>query len=82
MSCAQEVIAAVLQQRSTRDLSLPTAVATTAKCALAFAQFTLVTYDPFIAVPNLLGLCSGVVQLGLFACLGMPREVPPKNKAS
>eukprot|EP00937_MAST-01D_sp_MAST-1D-sp2_P005525 g5525.t1 len=74
-----QVMASVVAQRSTRDLSLRMALATTANCGLWFLYCLMVTNDPFGYVPNGLGLLSGLVQLALFVRFGisLPPKAPP-----
>eukprot|EP00937_MAST-01D_sp_MAST-1D-sp2_P007868 g7868.t1 len=71
-----QVIRAVLQTRSTKDLPFAMAVATVTNCALWLGYGALVIGDPFIWAPNTLGLASGVVQLALFARFGFQRAPP------
>ena len=56
---------------STRNLPFPMAVATVVNCVLWLMYGSLVTHDPFVWAPNVLGLTSGLVQLALFARYGI-----------
>ncbi len=69
-----QVIAGVVKSKSTRNLPFPMAVATVANCTLWGAYGALVIHDPFIWAPNVLGLASGLAQLGLFAKYGIHRH--------
>eukprot|EP01064_Diplonema_japonicum_P036974 TRINITY_DN8523_c0_g1_i1.p1 TRINITY_DN8523_c0_g1~~TRINITY_DN8523_c0_g1_i1.p1 ORF type:complete len:266 (+),score=59.39 TRINITY_DN8523_c0_g1_i1:58-855(+) len=59
----------VLKEKDTSTLPFPMAVATTVNCAF-WSAYGLMIGDPYIYGPNLLGLCSGIVQLSLFARFG------------
>ena len=65
-----QVIRSVIVARNTRDLPFPMAVATVVNCVLWLMYGSLVTHDPFVWAPNVLGLTSGLVQLALFAHYG------------
>jgi solute carrier family 50 protein (sugar transporter) len=65
-----QVIKSVLDTKSTKELPFAVSVATFVNCALWCAYGLFVTRDIFIWGPNALGLGSGVMQLGLFACFG------------
>jgi solute carrier family 50 protein (sugar transporter) len=74
----------VVQTSSTKNLPLPSAIATAINCVLWIAYGVLVTNDPFVYVPNILGLAAGVVQLLLFVRYGVQQSVddPPLTKAA
>ena len=63
----------VIKQQSTESLPFPMAVATTANCVLWFL-YGLVAGDVFVYGPNVLGLCSGLLQLALFATYGFSKK--------
>jgi len=69
-----QVIKTVLEEKSTKNLPFPMAVATVANCTLWASYGGLVIHDPFIWGPNLLGLSSGLAQMWLFARFGIHRE--------
>ena len=70
-----QVISSVIAARSTRNLPFPMAVATVVNCVLWLMYGSLVTHDPFVWAPNVLGLTSGLVQLALFARYGIALPV-------
>lgn len=74
-----QVMKEVIRTKSTKDLPLPMAVATVANCACWFGFGSLVVHDPYVWAPNILGLVSGVTQLGLIAKYGVYREVDKKT---
>eukprot|EP01060_Flectonema_neradi_P039527 TRINITY_DN8736_c0_g1_i1.p1 TRINITY_DN8736_c0_g1~~TRINITY_DN8736_c0_g1_i1.p1 ORF type:complete len:260 (+),score=45.07 TRINITY_DN8736_c0_g1_i1:19-798(+) len=59
----------VIAEKSTASLPFPMAVATCANC-LAWALYGMLVADPYIYLPNMLGLLSGITQLALFAKFG------------
>lgn len=69
----------VLRERSTRALPFATSAATFANATLWTAYGLLVSRDPFVYVPNVLGMAAGAVQLALFARFGIYRG-PPKGE--
>jgi len=70
------VIKEVIETKSTKSLPFPMAVATVINCTLWGAYGSLVIHDPFVWAPNILGLGSGLAQLGLFAKYGFAKEEP------
>ena len=71
-----QVIKEVLDTKSTKNLPFPMAIATVANCTLWASYGGLVIHDPFIWGPNVLGLASGLTQLGLFAKFGIHKTEP------
>lgn len=69
-----QVMKKVIDEKSTKDLPLPMAVATVVNscCWLGFGS--LVVHDPYVWAPNLIGVTSGVVQLGLIAKYGIHND--------
>ena len=77
-----QVIKEVVDTKSTKNLPFPMAVATVANCTLWASYGGLVIHDPFIWGPNVLGLASGVTQLGLFAKYGIHKAEAEPGLAS
>ena len=77
-----QVIKEVIDTKSTKNLPFPMAIATVANCTLWASYGGLVIHDPFIWGPNVLGLASGVTQLGLFAKYGIHKAEPVPDLAS
>ena len=71
----------VIETKSTKSLPFPMAVATVVNCSLWASFGGLVIHDPFIWAPNILGLASGLTQLGLFAKYGFAKEEPKVEEA-
>ena len=65
-----QVMRAVIRAKSTRDLPFPMTLAALANTSLWAAFGFLVARDPYVYWPNVLGLVSAAVQLGLFAAYG------------
>jgi uncharacterized protein with PQ loop repeat len=63
----------VLKTKSTRNLPFPMAVATAVNSVLWVGYGKLVTNDPFIYGPNIVGFTTSLIQLGLFAVYGIQR---------
>jgi len=61
----------VLQDRSTKTLSLPMTIATVVNCSLWTYYGAAMINDSFIWFPNALGLASGLAQVALFARFGI-----------
>jgi len=68
------VMKEVLETKSTKSLPAPMAVATVLNCTLWSSFGLFIIDDPFIYVPNLLGLGSGLTQCALIAKFGMYKE--------
>jgi len=77
-----QVMKSVIEQKSTKDLPLPMAIATVVNscCWLGFGS--LVVHDPYVWAPNLIGVTSGVIQLGLIAKYGIYRSETKKDETS
>ena len=73
------VIKEVIDTRSTKNLPFPMAIATTINCSLWLGFGYLVVEDAFIWFPNILGLASGITQLGLFAVYGFHSDATEKG---
>lgn len=63
----------VIKQKSTKDLPFPMMLATVANCALWTFYGAEIINDPYITVPNALGLISGLAQAALFMRYGICR---------
>lgn len=60
----------VMKERSTANLPLTTTIATILNCSLWTFYGTQIAHDPFIWIPNVLGLISGLAQASLFVAFG------------
>jgi solute carrier family 50 protein (sugar transporter) len=63
-------IKTVLSEKSTRSLPFAFTIASFVNCALWSTYGIAVIHDPYIWIPNVLGLASSIAQLGLFARFG------------
>lgn len=66
-------IKTVLAEKSTRSLPFAFTIASFVNCALWSTYGIAVIHDPYIWLPNVLGLASAVAQLGLFARFGFAK---------
>lgn len=64
-------IQTVLKDKSTRSLSLPMTLATVLNCSLWFFYGFTMIHDPFVYVPNAMGLSAGIAQVLLFVKFGV-----------
>jgi solute carrier family 50 protein (sugar transporter) len=67
------VMRSVIQEKSTKNLPFPMMVATVANCALWTFYGAEIIHDPYITIPNGLGLISGLAQAALFMRYGICR---------
>jgi solute carrier family 50 protein (sugar transporter) len=66
-------IKTVLKEKSTASLPFGFTIASFVNCVAWTGYGAMVIHDPFIWVPNALGLASSIAQLGLFAKFGFAK---------
>merc|ERR1711934_233453 len=77
-----QVIRKVLDDKSTRSLPFPMAIATTVNCICWGSYGWIVIEDPFVYLPNSLGLAAGLAQLSLFARFGIQSAADDDTSSS
>ena len=68
-----QALKSVIDEKSTRKLPFPMAVATCMNCSM-WTLYGLAVQDAYIYGPNILGLLSGIAQLTLFAVFGFSKD--------
>lgn len=74
-------IQTVLKEKSTRSLSFPMTLATVLNCALWTYYGLFMVHDPFVYVPNIMGLSAGITMVLLFAKFGIGGSAKENAKA-
>jgi len=64
----------VIETQSTKNLPAPMAIVTVINCTLWSSFGYFVINDAFVYAPNILGLASGITQVGLLAKYGIYKE--------